>query len=182
MLIWDETMAETVARYLIGPDGRDRRMVVMAGGFHVAYGFGIPRRAFRRLPESYAIVLPHTPIKRLPSGRTDLVMEGVTPPQLPLVLGDYAWIVGYDDLEGQRVYLGVRIEKGERGVLVTDVAPNSPGEKAGLKVGDQVVKLGDQTLTEPFDLSYAVSQRRRGETVPLTILRTGETIETSATF
>ena len=29
---------------------------MVAGGNHVSYGFGIPRRAFRRLPASYLLI------------------------------------------------------------------------------------------------------------------------------
>ena len=38
----DETMARTVADFLDSPEGKDRLMLVIAGGGHVNYGFGIP--------------------------------------------------------------------------------------------------------------------------------------------
>ncbi|MEJ2200384.1 MAG: ChaN family lipoprotein, partial [Desulfuromonadaceae bacterium] len=48
--LWDETMAESVARYLAAPEHQDEHLLVVAGGNHISYGFGIPRRVFRRLP------------------------------------------------------------------------------------------------------------------------------------
>ena len=54
--VWDETMAESVARYLASPAGADKHLLVVAGGNHVSNGFGIPRRAFRRLPASYVLI------------------------------------------------------------------------------------------------------------------------------
>ncbi|MEE8321017.1 MAG: ChaN family lipoprotein, partial [Gammaproteobacteria bacterium] len=54
--LWDESMAENAVRYLNSPDGQDRRMVVVAGGNHIRYGFGIPRAVFRRLPASYVLI------------------------------------------------------------------------------------------------------------------------------
>ena len=54
--VWDETMAESVARYLASPAGREMHLLVIAGGNHVNYGFGIPRRAFRRFPASYIMI------------------------------------------------------------------------------------------------------------------------------
>ena len=54
--LWDETMAESAVA-LSGKSGRrDKRLMVVAGGNHVSYGFGIPRRAFRRLPVSYVMI------------------------------------------------------------------------------------------------------------------------------
>ena len=45
-VLWDETMAMSVDEFL--RKNPDYRMVVIAGGGHVAYGSGIPKRAFRR--------------------------------------------------------------------------------------------------------------------------------------
>ena len=96
MLLWDETMAQNIVHYLSSPEGQGKKIIVLAGGFHVGYGFGIPRRAFRRLPEPYAIVMPHT--SAIPKGREYLLMD-VTPPKLPLYLADFVWSVGYEDLK-----------------------------------------------------------------------------------
>ncbi|HKL49239.1 MAG TPA: ChaN family lipoprotein, partial [Desulfuromonadales bacterium] len=54
--LWDETMAANIADYLSREDRKDHHMVVMAGGNHIRFGYGIPRRVFRRLPTSYAMV------------------------------------------------------------------------------------------------------------------------------
>ncbi|HBQ12177.1 MAG: ChaN family lipoprotein [Sandaracinaceae bacterium] len=55
-VIWDETMAESVARWL---DGRGGRVIVFAGVMHVRLP-AIPARAARRGAAPYAIVLPVT--------------------------------------------------------------------------------------------------------------------------
>ena len=57
--LWDETMAETGADFLSLPGNADKKLVVFAGNNHVRYGFGIPRRLFRRVPVNYTIVSPH---------------------------------------------------------------------------------------------------------------------------
>jgi uncharacterized iron-regulated protein len=54
-LLWDEAMAARAAGYLKAHPGR--RMVILAGNVHVAYGSGIPRRLHRRLAVDYAIVV-----------------------------------------------------------------------------------------------------------------------------
>ena len=58
LVLWEEAMAETVAQFLKDENNRDRKLVVLAGGFHVQYGYGIPKRAFRRVPHAYSIILP----------------------------------------------------------------------------------------------------------------------------
>ncbi len=59
-LVWDETMAEEVARVLASPDA-PRRMVVLAGRMHVQAGLGIPTRAARRGAEPYRVLLAIDP-------------------------------------------------------------------------------------------------------------------------
>lgn len=62
-VIWDETMAASVADVLAGIDA-PRRMVVLAGRMHVERGLGIPERAARRGAEPYRIVLPVDAVER----------------------------------------------------------------------------------------------------------------------
>jgi len=52
-ILWDETMAESIATFLA--DRSDYRLVVLAGSGHLAYGSGIPKRAYRRTGKEYAI-------------------------------------------------------------------------------------------------------------------------------
>ena len=175
MLLWDETMAESVANALSSPEGADKKMVVFAGGFHVGYGFGIPRRAFRRLPEPYQIVIPHT--KDFPEEKK---MMNVEAPDLPLTLSNYVWAVGYRVLENKKIRLGVQIEPFQSGIRVSDVSPNSTAETAGIQPGDIIVSFDGETMENPFDLTYAVQQKAPGDRVKLKIIRDGKAIETEA--
>lgn len=56
-LVWDETMAEEVARTLSAP-GAPRQMIVFAGLAHIRGGLGIPKRAARRGAAPFVTVLP----------------------------------------------------------------------------------------------------------------------------
>jgi uncharacterized iron-regulated protein len=179
MLLWDETMAQSVVQYLASPAGQGRVMVIMAGGFHIGYGFGIPRRVFRRLPVSYATVLPQT--DEIPEGREDLRME-VSPPKLPLYIADFVWKTGYEDLEENRVRLGVFMGQNEKGVRVRDVSPGSSAEKAGLKAGDVIIAMDSEQIKESFDLIYLVHQKKPGDKATLRILRDGKLLEIEVTF
>ena len=46
----DETMAEALTVFLKSPPGRGRKMLVVCGAGHVAYGLGMPARVVRRMP------------------------------------------------------------------------------------------------------------------------------------
>lgn len=95
-VLWDETMARTGAEYLKSPEGSGKRLVIFAGGNHVRYGYGIPRRLFRRLPVPYVIVLPFA--VEIPENKRDRMMD-VEEPTLPMPPADILWAVGYRDLK-----------------------------------------------------------------------------------
>ena len=62
-------------------------------------------------------------------------------------------------------YFGVK-----EGVLVRSVIRGSVGEKAGLKAGDVITKIGDRRIDSSSDLTTALRSRPRGS-VALTIVR-----------
>ena len=47
----DEAMAQAIATFLASPQGRGRKVLVLCGAGHVAYGLGLPARVRRRLPD-----------------------------------------------------------------------------------------------------------------------------------
>ncbi len=175
MLLWDETMAQTAADFVTGPAGRDKILVVFAGGGHVAYGFGIPRRVFRRAPLPYVTVLPHTDVEQAPPDRPDVVMQ-VEPVTLPLPVADIVWAVGYEDLESSKVHLGVHVKPGEGGVTVNDVAADSAAAHAGLREGDLIVSFDGEAVRRPVDLIRRVRSRHPGDHARLTIARGSQSL------
>ena len=69
-----------------------------------------------------------------------------------------------------------------QGVFVYSVVDGGAGDKAGLRLGDVITKMGDKTLTSRQDLSAAMKGYRAGDTVTLTVYRGGQYIETELTF
>jgi len=96
--LWEETMAKNIVNYLQSPKGKDKKIVVLAGRFHVAYGYGIPRRVFRQLKVPYGIVVTYTPPHLMESKPETM---NVHLPPLPLYLADYLWCVPYRNLGHQ---------------------------------------------------------------------------------
>lgn len=81
MSLWDEAMADNAARTLSNPACKDRMLIVIAGNGHINYGFGIPKRCFRRVPHSYATLLP--------------INEHDRDNAANLALADFIWKVSY---------------------------------------------------------------------------------------
>jgi serine protease Do len=57
------------------------------------------------------------------------------------------------------------------GALVSDVTPDSPGSKAGLKTGDVITELDGKSITDAGELQMLVGQRRPGDTIHLDVMR-----------
>lgn len=180
-LLWDETMAETAAEYLKSPAGRGRRLLVLAGSNHVRYGFGIPRRLFRRVPLPFVIVEPyvHGAGVEVPKDR---LME-VDVPALPLRPADLYWSVRYRDLKGEQVKLGILVEDaGGAGVRVTGVLPGGPGHAAGLLAGDLIVSVDGTEVNAAADLIHEVGRHKRGEKGTIEVLRGGARVPLAVTY
>jgi serine protease Do len=67
----------------------------------------------------------------------------------------------------------------DNGVLLEDVVPGGPADKAGLQVGDVVLSLGGRPLRNVRDLSLELYQYRIGDTVQLQVARGEKVFETT---
>jgi serine protease Do len=63
--------------------------------------------------------------------------------------------------------------KKAEGALVTEVEPNSPGAKAGLKTGDVITQLNGHALSDAGALQVEVGQMQPGTTINLSVIRNG---------
>lgn len=176
--LWDETMAENIVRTL-AEKGPEHRMVVMAGGNHIRFGFGIPRRVYRRLPTSYLLVGSREIV--IPEEKQDKLMN-VELPRFPMPPYDYLAYTEYESLPGERVKLGVRMKEEEGKVVVEAVVPNSPAEEAGVLNGDVIISLDKVLIEDNFDLVYEVQQHVSGDQATLVVERQGEQIRLEVTF
>jgi Do/DeqQ family serine protease len=60
-----------------------------------------------------------------------------------------------------------------RGLLVTDVQPGSPAEKAGLRRGDVILEFARRPADDPADLSKALGALKPGESLLIYVHRAG---------
>jgi uncharacterized iron-regulated protein len=179
--VWNETMAESAARYLASPAGEDKHLLVIAGGDHVSNGFGIPRRVFRRLAASYTIIGGKE--INIPPDKRDRMMN-VDIPDFPMTPYDFQVYQAYENLPETGVRLGVMIEAAPagRGLVVKGVLPGSNAERAGLQQGDLLLSLDGESLTENFDLTYAVQRKHPGDRGVVQVERQGKTLKLEFVF
>jgi serine protease Do len=64
--------------------------------------------------------------------------------------------------------------KKAEGALVTQVEPESPGAKAGLKSGDVITQLDGQAVNDAGQLQVEVGQKKPGTTIKLSVVRDGK--------
>ncbi len=91
---------------------------------------------------------------------------------------------GYLGIGAQPVRLPATLAKQlnqETGLLIVSVEPGGPAEKANLLLGDVIVALGNDPVRHLDDLLAALSGDRVGATVPVRVVRGGQTMELKAT-
>ena len=88
----------------------------------------------------------------------------------------------YFNEERNGAFLGVTTEKVDDGVKITDVSKGSAAEKAGLKEGDVITKVGSKKISDPDELMDAITAYKPKEEVTISYKRDGKSGETKATL
>ncbi|MBI5067178.1 MAG: serine protease [Deltaproteobacteria bacterium] len=133
-------------------DAGGRALGLSAGGLARGAALGIPPEALRRAVKA---ILAHGGVRRGFLGISTL------PVRLP---------GGTAREQGQ-----------EAGLLVTGVEPGSPAERAGLLLGDTVLRAAGQAVAHPSELLPFLEEERIGEPLALRTLRAGALREVPVT-
>jgi len=72
--------------------------------------------------------------------------------------------------------------KDANGAVITEVQPDSPGAKAGLKVGDVITELDGNKVTDAGQLQMEVGQKRPGSKIALEVMRDGRSLNLPVTL
>lgn len=91
--LWDETMAQNLAKHIATADANEQVMVI-AGGNHIRYGFGIPRRLLRRIPVSYILIGSEE--LDVPADKQDRLMN-IVKPDYPMLPYHFIKYTAYED-------------------------------------------------------------------------------------
>jgi uncharacterized iron-regulated protein len=147
-IVWDETMAESVDRFL--KENPAYQMVVLAGSGHLAYGSGIPKRAARRNGFDYSILLNEGELEK------DIAHFIVNPGPVPL--------------EGTpRLMITLAEEKGSP--IIQGFSHGSVSEKAGLQKGDRILALDRVPVQGADDVRIELLFKNKGDRIKVMIIR-----------
>jgi hypothetical protein len=69
-------------------------------------------------------------------------------------------------------YLGIGLDE----TVINQLAPQGPAVKAGLKVGDVLIKVGDTKITSAEDMFKAVQKLKPGDRVQVEVLRNQQAV------
>jgi putative serine protease PepD len=75
----------------------------------------------------------------------------------------------------QHAYLGVAVQATSNGVRIVQVRSGTPAQRAGLRVGDVVVRIDGKKVSTTAELQSAIDARQPGDTVTITYRRNGNT-------
>ncbi len=91
------------------------------------------------------------------------------------------------DSRGYGAYLGTvpdysAMESTAGGVLLSDVRPGGPADKAGIKGGDRIVEMAGTKIENLYDMTYALQDHKPGDTVDVVVMRKDERLTLHATL
>ncbi len=178
-VLWDQTMAENMVDYLRSPEGEGKRMMVVAGGHHVRYGYGIPRRVFNLMPSSYAVLGTREIV--IPEEKQHQIMD-ITMPQFPMTAYDFVKHVVYETLTFKGMKLGVMFNMVEGGLKINQVIPESNAALAELQVDDLISHIDGLVMKDMYDIKYLLEKKNMGDSAQLQLIRGGEVIEVVVRF
>jgi len=147
-VLWDETMAESVDNYLRKNPGK--RMVVIAGGGHIAHGSGIPKRVHRRNGAPYSIVMNDG---ELGPGIADFL---IFPQSL-------------DGLTAPKLMASFKEEK--KRLIFSGFSKDGPAQNAGLRSGDALIAVDGVPVADLQGLKLALFYKKKGDVMLVTVER-----------
>ena len=175
--LWDEGMAETLSEFLRSPEGEQKTVLVFVGSGHLIYGFGIPKRFYRRTPIPYQTIILKAWKEKIDE---DFTFTEATSP-----LANFLWITQPNPPEKKQPRIGVILKQqkeDQKGLWIEKVIPDSPAEKAGLLPGDQFFSVEGKAITTVKDIHHALAEKGWGNDITFTILREGLKKEITVTL
>ena len=145
-ILWDEGMAERAATYL--DEHPDRRLVIIAGNQHVAWGSSIPQRLMRRTDATTASIL---------NSWSGPVSPG---------LADYLLLPEEQPLPPAGT-LGALLKDDKEQVIIAISFDNGACATAGIKAGDRITAIDNNHINTTTDLRLAMWDKQPGDTISI---------------
>lgn len=147
-VLWDESMAQNLTEFM--EKHPEHQMVVIAGTGHMAFGSGIPGRAYKRNGKDYAIILNGDDIE-------EHVADYVLFPA-PLKAP-----------ESPKLMILFREEEGK--IVISGFPPDSLSERAGIREGDVLLSIDDAPVGGVDDIKIFLLYKKKGDTVRVKVSR-----------
>ena len=147
-VLWDESMAHNLNDFMIKNPGY--QIVVLAGGGHMAFGSGIPKRAHRLNRKEYTVILNSDDLEK------DVADYILYPSPLPFT---------------ESPKLGVMLKEDKGTVSISGFSPESIAEKAGLKTDDIILSLDNEKIEAIEDIKIHLLYKKKGDTVIVKVAR-----------
>ena len=153
-LTWDESMAESAARYL--DNNPESRMLLLAGSGHIMFGSGIPNRIKRRIDVEQVSIL-------------------VSEDQLPVSenIADFMVFSAQQTLEPGGL-IGAFLETKGKLLVIKGFSDNSAVKDAGLAKGAVIVGVDATTVESYSDFKLAVLDKKPGDSIEIKYLENAE--------
>ncbi|MCC6562469.1 MAG: PD40 domain-containing protein, partial [Xanthomonadales bacterium] len=68
------------------------------------------------------------------------------------------------------------------GVKLSDVRPNSPAEKGGVRKGDVIIGMAGITINNLYDMTFVLREHKPGDTIDIVVKRDGQEVKLRATL
>ena len=170
---WDAAMAWSSVRALERSGDESAILAVLAGAGHVQYGLGIQRQAARWLKGRIATLLPVSVTDE----------KGQPVKTVRASYADFLWGV---PAETDPIYPGLGIStrpvEGEGRLSLIHVEKDSPGEKAGLQVGDVLLSMDGTEIRNRETLNRLLAAKRWGDAVRFSVRRKAEVLNVTVLF
>ncbi len=170
---WDATFAHNALRALEDFGDPKAVLVILVGSGHVVYDQGIQRQAAKWSDVPMASVIP-IPVRTADDEDIETVRASYA---------DFIWGLP-PDTDPLYPTLGISTRKApdsDRRTVIY-VAEDSVGERAGLAVGDALLEMDGEDISNKESLSEREAQKRWGDTATIKVERGDETLELSVAF
>ncbi len=147
-VLWDESMAANLDAFL--RKNPDHTVIVLAGGGHLAFGSGIPKRAQRLNGRPYVVLLNE---EELQESIADYILypQPVAAPEAPKLM--------------------VMLKEDQGRVLVSAFMPESVSEQAGVREDDVIIEVDGEKIGAIDDIKIALLDRKKGDLLHVRVMR-----------
>ncbi|MBI5360776.1 MAG: ChaN family lipoprotein [Planctomycetes bacterium] len=164
--VWEDTMAESVANAYKTASAANAgtQVVVIIGGGHVNFGFGVPDRTKKRIQKDFLSILTN-PVMEESVNLNEFSESNIA---------HYVWFTRpTEQIRGGRTGLMLSQQGPLAQCAVEQVSEGRPAGRAGIRQGDIIISFDGSPISNTTDFSFWLMQKKNGDKIELGITRAG---------